>query len=1267
VSEADAGHIQCWMHAAAAASLPVLWQPPQHLDQHLQQQHGGLAAHEEHQLLADIAIAAAATLCNECFSTSSAAKQVDGAAAALLAAALLPHDGIYGSQRSCISRFTAAVLGSSCCHVLLHALAVSSNAGSSQTALMLAAAAAATPAAAAAAAAAAAQPSGAVSAAASGVGEPAAQTVSAGSTASEPEALVLAAVQQELQLEWLLLRMVCAQCVAASASEAEASRPDGSRSSTAHFGIPAAAGQISASSSSSREARQHSRQQVALLKMASSTRNGSVVQPEQVLRVVQAYSGHDTHAADSHRVAGVLRSLHFLMCQSALALQHGPMHLKLQQQPQQQDPATQRQREQERRQQQRERLQWLDLASDGASSSCSSASETEAAQLSSGGKQLLQTAAGILELINGSITDSTAPAGRNGSSSQASNNSSNGNSGSGSSTSSSMHQLSWELVATVYVSLAITVYLQETATPMRAEGCAATVPMPCLSAADCCLAATALQLAAAALKLLLPVVLMHIPAAAGFAVQEQQQQQQQGQRRHVVLPVHEALTCSLAAVQAVATLSSLIQPALPALLAECISSSSSGSAVLSFSNSKPGSACGNGGAVKLSAARSALAAAAAALDSELQQLLSQVVLSWQAAPASDHSSNSTSHLPAASGLQLSVHVALQQQLQQELRCWAATALATCYGQLGARTWQGAVLEPFRAPDAPFADVHLQLGEYSTAIPAHAAILAAGCSVFRQQLFSAAAAVAGEAGTNGSDGLLVLKLSAIVDEQALQPALDFIYTGAAMLEPSGLAYQLQLCSSCLSHGALPGSRQLHQQKLMALQHKQLQELRDLQQTAKQQLHKLGMLARKLQLPLLTALTRSRKPQPGQRLPDLHVSFGALLPQQMLTPAGVVSQVSKAAEGPGRQEQEFSNDARSLVTSGQQVLKVADAVADGQQQQQEQHEQQQDQGQVTGHVSSTAYLSMLAARSGEDACAATHLGIPAADATAGAQALAASPVAVQQVCNALPVAGSFADVVLAAPILQANQPSALVDSSTDEGSRDQSEQQAGSSQPMQQQQQQQQQLLCGYLPAHRVMLSACCPYFEALLSQRWRHDDTPQHLHGQSGQQQDASASSAQQAACRPVRVVTVPEADIHVAAALLHYLYTGSIAVNLPAATALGPSAAAAPAAAATAAALNGCCRACHEARTLLRLWRCAELLLLPGLQRLCIAAVDAAAWQLSSSCCLALLADCCHLGVPAAADGVIAALTQTAGTLIMAGCCWMHVARCRQHVYAAVR
>jgi hypothetical protein len=216
--------------------------------------------------------------------------------------------------------------------------------------------------------------------------------------------------------------------------------------------------------------------------------------------------------------------------------------------------------------------------------------------------------------------------------------------------------------------------------------------------------------------------------------------------------------------------------------------------------------------------------------------------------------------------------------------------------------------------------------------------------------------------------------------------------------------------------------------------------------------------------------------------------------------------------------------------------------------------------------------------------------------------------------------------------------------------------------QQQQQQQQTEVLALLPAHQVLLSGC-GYFEALFSQRWHRSgyqpeprldsnsdsSSMDEARSELASSPNSSSSKAAQS-IRRLQVVLVPEADIHVAAALQHWLYTGELQIELPQRT----TAAVVPQqqqqveqGGMQTVQLNGCSPVCHTCRTLLRLWRCADLLLLPQLQEQCLAAVEVAAVQLlPCCCCLTLLQDCCQLGVPPAADYIISGLLARFGEFL---------------------
>lgn len=589
----------------------------------------------------------------------------------------------------------------------------------------------------------------------------------------------------------------------------------------------------------------------------------------------------------------------------------------------------------------------------------------------------------------------------------------------------------------------------------------------------------------------------------------------------------------------------------------------------------------------------------------------------------------------------------------------------------------------------------------------------------------------------SQTLLGVKLSAAVERGALQLALDYIYTGAAASSEAGLAAQLAAAcslgtelsaahnparrSTLRSHGLKSDS--LHQRLELQLQLLDAGVFQQVQQRGQQQLAGLGRLAKKLQLPLLAALCRQVIPCPGQQLQLLHPQLTCLLPAQLLLlhavhekqQQGVPCTSSNSSSGSnmgcstdaaGLVQLQRSGSAGSSEAAQHEVwLRAGDA---GRQAQQAQCSTGSDEGRCESlHTSCLSYLDMLADFSDkaphavsvnvhqqqqqQRAWSAAHGNGGASAASSGTSANALSGLA-------------YADVLLAAPALLQSCP-------------------------------QQQQVVVGLLPAHQVLLTGC-EYFEALFSQRWRWPGCQEHphwqrpgcrdpsgyqdpsacqgvawgpaagvvdqqsgkaslqaaLHGQMPELQQEDQQRHQQEwqqepqqqrqeAARLVQVVVVPEADVHVAAALQHWLYTGQLQVALPAQQAvlgkqhllegqqqqqqqqhirlegIGESSSSTlPAASGPykqwqetlQLQLNGCTPACHACRTLLRLWRCADLLLLPALQERCLAAVEgAAARLLSCRCCLVLLQDCCELGVVPAADSIMASLISRYGEAVV--------------------
>jgi hypothetical protein len=1099
VQETDEAHVQCWMHAAVAACLPVLWQQasttqqPQPQSQQ-QQQAGLLAAPERDQLLADIAVAAAGTFCNECSSTlSTTTRQLDAAAARLLAAALLPARHAYGSKQACVSRFMAAVVGSDCCHTLLHALAVAVDAHATQASNT--------------------RPL---------PGTVAAAAVDMPAQAGEAPPLVLVAEPQQVQPTWLILRMICTHCYHAAAaatppvgSRATASDNDGSSSSSCHSRLWGAGGALTAG-----------------------------VQPLQVQRVVQAYSSHLTPAPFTSQQQRLLGSLHVLLCQAAL-----PAHL----QPQQQQ-------------------RWLDAFEGGGASDDSS-------------QQLL--------LAIGRLLDCMCVAEPGG-----------GHAGAAGEDAMRKH-LGWHLAAAAYVALAVALHVRgkaAPAAPAAAAAAAATAqagqrpqaaagacqPSHSLSACESTLALCGMQLAVAVLRLLLPVVVgllqrMSVPACGVPAARDSsthgapsptRQRSGAGKKQAAGLTVvlQEPWECCLAALQALAVLSQAVSASLPSLVSELAAAQQPGSAVAATATAGqhrqlPG--------FSAATCKAAAAGAAAALGPELRGLLAQLVTAATAATA-----NSSG---AARGAVVfaSLPAALQDSLQQEVACWAAAALTSCYGQLGAPSWAGGVLAA-AGEAAALANVQLLLGDRRLPVVGHAALLAAGSPVLRQQLASkGSGALSSDAGAAAGTSL---KMSAALDGASVMLALGYVHTGAAQLPQSGCLSQLQLCGAALAAlfaGPPPQQTQRADQQQRQADESQ-QQLLQQQAAAWLQLQALGLVAKGLQLPLLAALCRGSLPRPGQQLHALHPRLAQLLPQHLFLDASV---------GPA---------AASAVGAGADASAAAAALQGAQPQQQQGVEDDADSSEaaqqaVARHGSCSSYLAMLAAARETlphlQQAQHTHAWRCAAVAAAAAAAATGSPSS-----DAL----LFANVLLAAP--------AAVD-------------------------------------GERSVL--------ALLSQRWAQQQQQQQ--GEGGQ----------------LQVLLLPEADVHVAAALLHYLYTGTLSVSLPASSMLLCPAQLAHTAPAPQLKVcgAGCSAGCHQARVLLRLWRCAELLLLPALQQVCLRHIwAAAAGCLGSGCCVTLLQDCWELGVPAAADGIAAALVaRTAGVHRVGvvdrvgSCCVVQVPACCSH------
>jgi hypothetical protein len=1246
--EADESSVSRWIHAAHAASLSVLWM------EDATPALAAAAAVERDQLLSGMALAAAATFASgsstsagssnsssSMTSSSSHGKQLqqlDAAAVALLAAAVLPPMVPFGSsKRVSVSRFMPALLGSDCCHVLLHALAVAAEANAASAA------------------------TGIVSSGNSGSSMLPALANGPAADATAGCQVVVAAPQQP-SLAWLLLRMICAQCTQA--------RLDGCAYSRA-----------SSQQSSGSDSDGAGEQPIPAAASAAETRlkHSSMVQPQQVLRVVQAYAEHIPSVAPL--VPRLLGSLHVLLCQAALVTQ----------QQQQLQPAGA-----------------AALVKESAANSTGSSSSRGSLVF-----QLLHRAPSVPSLRG--LAEKLAPlwesmssqltAGQQQQHVQQVPASPRTHRRASSSSSGRCQGLGWQLPTCAYVVLSVALAVQG-----RGLGPASSSDQlhdglheleDCQGEFSIVLAAA--RMAAAVLQVLLPALLGTSSSTSSSSASAAEQLQQvkpvaaSGSNSSSSSPVKEAPValqgvseCSLAALQALVLLSRHLQSSLQLNLGNC-------NKLLACNLAE----CKT--AEEAAAAKAAQAAAAglkAALDSRLCSLLEAAVSSWSAPEVTGSSGSAyaagsayaTGQQPccsSSSGAATTVQAALQHHMQQELRCWAAAVLAACYGQLGASSSQGELLAAARQPGAAGADAELLLADGGPALPVHAAVLAAGCKVLGQQLTQQQQQQQCDEphASQGSGERLSVKLSAAVDRAALQAALGYVYSGTAAVPEAGLKAQL---------AAVGDSRKQQQQQ-------QGCTLQQLQETGQQQLAGLGRLAKKLQLQLLAALCRQVTPSPGQQLQLLHPQLCGLLPQQLLLqmPAeNVQQQHEHVANGPcchsiadgvcSDGDSSVIADAlqagialgnihadvtESAAAAGAAASLVEDVQgnhksSNSSSTEKDAHDQQpssadlycckpEDAVMVSSsighgsssssdssslpslHSSSSDYLDMLARWMEPEA-------VPAAMYSRNEQQQQYAGLKAIRSAEATPVVHAeiglgYADVLLAAPAVVQHQ-----------------------AEPPLLQQQQAQEVLA-LLPAHQVLLSGC-GYFEALFSQRW-------HTSGGQEPYQDSNSSSSMYEAgriltssaegnsgrneaqvsvqrMRRLPVVLLPEADVHVAAALQHWLYTGELHIALPQHTTASAAAVGLPQQQqqqqAGAVRLNGCSPACHTCRSLLRLWRCADLLLLPALQEQCLAAVEGAVLQvLPCGCCLAMLQDCCQLGVAPAADSAIA------GLLARFGECWL--------------
>jgi hypothetical protein len=1330
--EADEGSVTRWINAAHAASLPVLWAEAAAPAGTA----AAAAAVERDQLLAAMALSAAATFASGSSTSSGNSsssnnngttgssgsshgkqlQQLDAAAVALLAAAALPPLLPYGSSKKVsVSRFMPALLGSDCCHVLLHALAVAAEANPVTATAVTG--------------------TGVVSSSSVLPAVPGGSSngVDAGDAASSCRVIV--AAPQQASLAWQLLRMICAQCTQASRSAVTRSHMRSQQSS----GSDSDGGTEQSTSSSA-----------AAAAGASEKRHkpsSSLVQPQQVLRVVQAYAEHIPSVAPL--VPRLLGSLHVLLCQAALVTQ----------------------------QQQTQQLQVASAANSSSSSYSMVIQLLHRVNSIPSLRGLAQKLSPLWESMSSQLAigpqqqqqqvNVTAASSTHRRSSSSSSNGSSSSSGSGRS-----QGLAWQLPTCAYVVLSVALAVESGDVgpggidlPSSFDQLHDGVGELEGYQGELSIVLAAARMAAAALHVLLPALLGGTSSNSS-SVYTHGQQQRQGEAAAAV-PSHSGSSSSSSAKEAPIALQGVVEGSLATLQALVLltrhlqaglgASINSSSSLLSWSLAD----CKTPEeAAAAKAAQAAAAGLAAALDSRLCGLLEQVVSAWAAAESTcsedackldvaspsaayhlcSNSSSSSSNNSSGSAA-TSVQAALQHHLQQEIRCWAAVALAACYGQLGANSSQGQLLAAARQPGAIRADTELQLADGGAAIPVHAAVLAAGCPVLGKQLHQQQQQRIGVAGAQLHSelhtrsplqgGKMTVKLSAAVDRAALQAALQYVYTGAAAIPEAGLAAQLT---------AAVASKPKQQQQ-------QGCEVQELQEDGQQQLAGLGRLAKKLQLQLLAALCRQVTPSPGVQLQLLHPQLRSLLPQQLLllemAQCGGVTQQQQQQQSCEVQDQAChcrrgvsvedggssrgcavaseAGTAAGVIRSGSAELELMAATAapagalrhsssncssdsfgrehcghhllctDGDCHQPERGEldvKQSSNDSSTGiggsagsmpsaHSRSSAYLGMLARCMESDSTpAAVYVTIQQQQQQ---QQLDGSSVVVTGA--AAPVVQAAADVGYADVMLAA--PAVLQTSGT-------------------QQQQQQQQQVLALLPAHQVLLSGC-GYFEALFSQRW-------HRSGWQEPWQDSSSSSASSSSIhdaaaddsnleigshsssnsnevqtmRRLQVVLVPEADIHIAAALQHWLYTGELQI------ALQPHAAGSYCGTRGHSShqqqlqevsvtqqqqlqevsvtqqqqqrdgvtqqqqqqqqqpqlvqLNGCSPACHACRTLLRLWRCADLLLLPALQEQSLAALEAAVAQLlPCACCVVLLQDCCLLGVAPAADCAITGLLARSG------------------------
>lgn len=714
---------------------------------------------------------------------------------------------------------------------------------------------------------------------------------------------------------------------------------------------------------------------------------------------------------------------------------------------------------------------------------------------------------------------------------------------------------------------------------------------------------------------------------------------------------------------------------------------------------------------------------------------------------------SCEHLSSTGPRACKVQDSIQQQLREELKCWSAVALSTCFGQLGVMNPQGRVLAAARNPEYGLQDAILSLKGGTVQIPLHSTVAAARCRVLKQRLLAAtassnpsnadqwsgqrlprpdvnSASLEAVSQADGSSSKAVpaalsqhlqLKLGPAVDPFIMNLVLDYVYMGQAHVpvdddvtatssstsgNPSDISNKAEGSTTSGKHimHAASGLSNEHAANTKAAATADVSCVRE-------QLYK---LSKALQVPMLAALCRPKPVLPGHTLGHWLPDFAPLLPSSvLLQPISTVG----VAEGATAHVDNSATRATAVANSGfvdswvlpQGQCSTSDSGSDV-----DVHIYQPDValapslckhdwppaaqsksakvGACTAladatassegaakppathvHMSTASYLlllhvvssllptkAMVAVDSSHRSCfeetnPQTYSSVCSASAaqpaqhaqgrTAGAASHLAAEASEHTVC-----VSPLTDVLLAAPVMSPLGAPCTV-----------------------------------FLPAHRVLLSASCQYFEALFSSRWHptsthapmSSDPPCTLSAMSAVTAPVGVSQAAPTAAeglpaihqqKLLPVVIVPDADAYVAAAMLRWLYTGHLQFDLPG---IPQHQGSTREECATlhlglrnhqggldshqsehgASNRNGdtsihggatvVCRWCHSCRSSLRLWHCAELLLLPQLQQQCLQYVtDSSLDRLPCGCLLTLLQDAVTLGVPQVAEQVFQVILQ---------------------------